>query len=265
MKLNYKIFGEGEPLVIMHGLYGSLDNWVGIARELQSDFKVVLVDLRNHGRSPHDVNHNYELMADDILELFNDLQIYEASIMGHSMGGKVALAFSIFNPERVRRLVVVDISFRTYKVSEGDIQFAEHVNILDALLSVDLNGMKTRDEVDVFLAGTIQNDRVRTFLLKNLYRTSDKQFNWRLNLTVLRENLEKVLEGFEKYADEIKRLERPVLFIKGGNSPYISSNDEMLIVGSFPNARVEVIKDASHWVHAEKTNEFISMVRSFCV
>lgn len=265
MKLNYKIYGEGEPLFIMHGLYGSLDNWVGIARELQVFFKVILVDLRNHGRSPHSEQHSYDAMADDLLALMNELQIYKANIMGHSMGGKVAIAFSLYNPERVSRLLVVDISFRQYSVSEGDLQFDEHVNILNALFKIELKKMNSREDVDDLLAKQISSERIRAFLLKNLYRTKEKEFKWKLNLPVLLSNLENVLEGFDDRKDELSSLIQPVLFIKGGNSLYIQQKDIDLMPSFFANYKIVTIDDASHWVHAEKPNEFLAAVKDFCL
>lgn len=265
MKLNYKILGEGEPMVIMHGLYGSSDNWVGIARELQAYFKIVLVDLRNHGKSPHADDHNYNVMADDLMVLLNDLQIYSTILIGHSMGGKVALAFTAFNPERVRRLVVVDISYRTYTIDEGDMQFNEHRNILKSLSEIKLSEMNSREQVDEILSNNIPSSRVRAFLLKNLYRTREKQFKWKLNLPVLQLNIEKVLEGFESYKSEFQELNQPVLFIKGGASEYIQQKDVVSLPKYFRNAKVVTIPEASHWVHAEKPLEFLQVVKEFCI
>ncbi len=265
IKLNYKIYGEGEPLVIMHGLYGTLDNWVGIARELQNNFKVIIVDLRNHGKSPHSKVHNYEVMVDDLLNLMNDLEIYSANIMGHSMGGKVAMAFAAFNPERVKRLLIVDISPRTYLVEEGDLQFTEHVKIMDALASLDLSNLNSREDADSFLSKKIPFDRVRWFLLKNLYRNKDKSFGWKLNVSALRSNLENVLQGFENLSEEFKLLDCPVVFIKGGASNYIRDIDTELINSLFPNSKTVSINEASHWVHAEKPNEFLLVVKQFCM
>ncbi len=265
MKLNYKLFGEGEAFIIMHGLYGTLDNWVGIARELQKYFKVILIDLRNHGKSPHVQEHNYEVMVDDLSNLMNDLEIYSANIMGHSMGGKVAMAFAAFNPERVNRLLVVDISPRSYIPSDGDLQFAEHVKIMNSLSSLHLSALKSREEADNLLKSEIPLDRVRWFLLKNLYRDKDKTFNWKLNIPILKANLENVLMGFENLKEEFKILDCPVLFIKGGKSNYIREIDLKLINSLFVNSNIANIEGASHWVHAEKPDEFLLAVKQFCM
>lgn len=263
MLLNFKVFGEGEPLVILHGLYGASDNWVGIARELQSSFKVITVDLRNHGKSPHADEHNYELMSDDILNIFSKLEIYSANIIGHSMGGKVALAFAAFNPERVKRLVVVDISYRTYSEENNDLQFSEHVNIISALSDLPIDKLTKREDADVFLSERIKSVRVRSFLLKNLYRTSEKKFKWKLNLAVLKNNLRNVLQGFEEFEFELSLLDCPVLFIKGGNSMYLGKEDFEKIPTIFKRAEIKTIEGASHWVHAEKPKEFLQMVKEF--
>lgn len=265
MNLNYRIFGEGEPFVILHGLYGSSDNWVGMARELQNYFRVIVVDLRNHGRSPHSKTLNYDVMADDVLELMNDLQIYSANIMGHSMGGKVALAFAALNPERIKRLVVVDVSVRSYSVADGDVHLAEHGAILRALLKINLSEVDSRNQVDEMLAESIPSERIRAFLLKNLYRDKDKEFRWRLNLNVIYDNIQEVLKGLEQFRLDFQKLTQPVLFIKGGDSLYIQEKDYKLFENYFMNSKVEIIKDASHWVHAEKPKEFLDVVKNFCL
>lgn len=265
MNLNYKILGEGEPLIIFHGLYGSLDNWIGIARELKTDFKVILVDLRNHGKSPHSNEHNYNVMADDLLELMNSLGIYSANLLGHSMGGKVVLSFALINPERVKRLIVVDIAPRTYKLELGDKQISEHSYILSALKSLNIDELTSRDQANEQLSKEIPNERIRAFLLKNLYRDSEKHFKWRLNIEILRKSLDEILEGFEDSFSEFKHLKSPVLFIKGGVSEYISNQDTEQIKNLFSNCTIEIIDQASHWVHAEKPAEFIQIVRKFCL
>jgi len=264
VKLTYKVIGEGEPLIILHGLYGSSDNWAGIARELQGQFKVYTIDLRNHGRSPHNNEHNYEVMADDLLNLMNEKDIYSANLLGHSMGGKVVLSFALFNPERVKRLIVVDISPRTYQEKLGDKQINEHKQILTSIKSIDIEKLESREEADGLLAKNISNVRIRSFLLKNLYRNKDREFQWRLNIDVLLANLNHVLLGFENYFADFAALNSPILFIKGGASDYIQSQDIELINNTFKRATVKTILDASHWVHAEKPDEFIRLVKEFC-
>lgn len=265
IKLNYRVFGEGEPLIILHGLYGSSDNWAGIARKLQNQFKVITVDLRNHGRSPHLNEHNYDVMSDDLLCLFKDLDIYSANLLGHSMGGKVALSFALFNPERVKRLIVVDISPRTYQIELGDSQFSEHEKILSAIKSINIAELRSRDEADELLSKYISNVRIRSFLLKNLYRNKEKEFKWRINIDVLVANLNEVLKGFEDSFIYFRNLDCPVLFIKGGISNYIQKKDVDMIKENFKRVEIKTINEASHWVHAENPDEFTTLVKEFCI
>lgn len=262
-KLNFRKFGEGEPLIIMHGLYGSSDNWVSIARELMHDFSVYVIDLRNHGSSPHLPEHNYQAMTDDLVEFMNDNQIYSSVILGHSMGGKVAMFFTAIHPERVKKLVVVDISPRSYEFEKGDRQITDHKHILEAMASIDISKMASREQADEILAKTISSDRIRHFLLKNLRRNRDKSFQWKINVDVLNQNLPAVLVGIEDEKDELSSFLNPALFIKGGNSDYIQVQDEEMIKDYFYNVQIKTIPDASHWVHAEKTTEFLRIIKEF--
>lgn len=262
-KLNFKLFGQGEPLVIMHGLYGSSDNWVSIARELMENFSVYLLDLRNHGASPHLPEHNYQVMTDDLLEFLNEQNIYTCNLLGHSMGGKVAMSFTALHPERVKKLVVVDISPRSYDFEKGDLQKTDHESILRALSGINLASLKNREEADEAIARLIKSSKTRQFLLKNLQRQKDKSFKWKINLDVLQANLANVLVGLEDEADDLKDFVHLSLFIKGGNSDYIQEQDERLILELFPNSSIKSIKDASHWIHAEKPQEFIALLKAF--
>lgn len=262
-KLNFKHFGQGEPLVIMHGLYGSSDNWVSIARELMTQFSVYLLDLRNHGDSPHLEEHNYQAMTDDLLEFYNHQQIYSAILMGHSMGGKVAMSFTALHPERVKKLIVVDISPRSYDYLKGDLHKTDHELILKALSSVPINTLSSREQANQIIAPIIKSERIRNFLLKNLKRQKDKSFTWKINLDVLHENLPQVLVGLEEEKDDLAAYQNPSLFIKGGASDYIQKQDETLIAKLFPRAQVKTIAGASHWVHAEKPREFLQLIKEF--
>ncbi len=167
-KLNYRKFGEGEPLIIMHGLFGSSDNWVSIARELMQYCMVYVIDLRNHGASPHLPEHNYNVMVNDLVEFMNDNDIGQATIMGHSMGGKVAMFFTALYPERVKKLVVIDISPRTCKFDKEDDLVADHRFILEKLESFNLQYIKSRSEINLQLTKVIPSAGVRQFLLKNI-------------------------------------------------------------------------------------------------
>jgi pimeloyl-ACP methyl ester carboxylesterase len=264
-KLNFKHYGQGEPLIILHGLYGSSDNWVSIARELMDFFSVYVLDLRNHGASPHLPEHNYHVMVDDLLEFMNDQQMYTANILGHSMGGKVAMLFTAFNPERVKKLIVVDISPRTYSLDSGDLQVNEHQNILQSLRSVDIQNVKDRNDVDHWLVSRIPSARIRQFLLKNLHRNKDKSFSWKFNIDVLYQSLDNVLIGIEDEVDGLEAHHYATLFIKGGNSDYIRIQDEELIYKWFKNVKIETIPNASHWVHAEEPELFLEKVKNFLI
>ncbi|PKP11602.1 MAG: alpha/beta hydrolase [Bacteroidetes bacterium HGW-Bacteroidetes-4] len=262
-KLSFKKFGAGEPLIILHGLYGSSDNWVSVARELMDFFSVYVLDLRNHGDSPHLPEHNYQVMTDDLVEFMNEQQIYSANILGHSMGGKVAMMFTALNPERVKNLVVVDISPRSYSSDSGDSQIADHQTIMNALFSVDLQKLKSRSEADSLLAKQINSKRIRQFLLKNLHRNKDKSFSWKINLDVLYQSLPQVLIGLEDEASGLEDFRYATLFIKGGQSDYIRDKDETLIRQMFRNVKIETIPSASHWVHAEEPDVFLALVKNF--
>lgn len=261
--LNFKKFGEGEPIIVLHGLYGSSDNWVSIARALMSDFGVYLLDIRNHGASPHLNEHNYNVLVDDLMEFMNEQNIYSAIILGHSMGGKVAMHFAAMYPERVKKMIVVDISPRTYKPSEGDAQFNEHSIILNALNGLNLSALNDRNEAEDALRVKIPSERVLQFLLKNLRRSKNKEFFWKINIAVLLNNINNILVGVEDFEDELKQFKSPTLFIKGGLSDYIKDIDKALIAKLFVNAIIVEISNTGHWVHAEKSDEFVDAVRQF--
>lgn len=262
-KLNYKKFGEGESLIIMHGLYGASDNWVSVARELMNDFSVYIIDLRNHGASIHLPEHNYQVMTDDLVEFMNDNSIISSTIVGHSMGGKVAMFFTALHPERVKKIVVVDISPRSYNIDRRDSQVTDHEEILGALASLDLQRIENRNQVDELLALEIPSLRIRQFLLKNLKRDKDKSFHWKINVDVLKQNLPSILIGLEDEQDNLLQYTNKALFIKGEKSDYITKDDKVMIKEYFNNVQIVTINNASHWVHAEKTDEFVKIVKEF--
>lgn len=263
--LNFKKYGEGEPIIIMHGLYGSSDNWVSIARALMDNFSVYLLDLRNHGTSPHYERHSYDNMVEDLVNFMDNQQIYSAILMGHSMGGKVAMFFSAAFPERVKKMLVVDISPRTYQIEKGDLQFEEHSNILSALAKLDVAAIKDREEAEVFLQKYVRSQQVSQFLLKNLKRDRNKKFYWKINVSVLHKSILNILSGLEDVCNDLQHFKNPTLFIKGGNSNYINDIDKTLIAKLFVNSKVVNIENSSHWVHAEKPVEFLTEVRKFIV
>ncbi len=252
MNLNFKTYGSGQPLIILHGLFGMLDNWKSIATKLADQYMIYLVDLRNHGRSPHADEHTYELMADDLKFWMEDQWLYEANMLGHSMGGKAAMQFAHNFPEMLEKLIVVDIAPKQY--SGG------HEMIIDALSSIPIDNITSRKEVESILSQSIDDHGVILFLMKNLTRNKTGGFQWKMNLPVLKSAYEEHIMGGNTLNDVI---EVPTLFIKGGNSQYISEEDNSRIDSLFNNADIHTIDDAGHWVHADKPLELIQKITEF--
>ncbi|WP_210462976.1 alpha/beta fold hydrolase [Rufibacter roseolus] len=252
MELNYKVSGEGQPLLILHGLFGTLDNWQTLGREFSKTYKVYLVDLRNHGRSPHTPEFSYQLMTDDLVEFFDQHQLQNAFIIGHSMGGKVAMNFALQHPERLSKLLVADIAPKAYP--------PHHDDIIAGFRSIDLNAIQNRQEADDQLAQKVDDFGTRMFLLKNLYRKEDNTFGWRLNLDAIEQNLDKILGNIESETPFTK----PTLFLRGGNSRYIKPEQDLPQIQSlFPNATIQTIENAGHWLHAEQPQEFYRLTMEF--
>lgn len=252
MELNYKVFGEGEPLIILHGLFGTLDNWQSIAKTLSETYMVFIVDLRNHGRSPHSPDFSYEIMAEDVHTFMTDNWIHQAYIMGHSMGGKVAMQLATHHEDMVQKLLVVDIAPKTYQPS--------HETIFKALFSLDLEHLESRRDADAHLATYLDSFAVRQFLIKNLHldRTTG-QYRWKMNLPVIYENYHDILQKTNLFA----AYEGPTLFIKGANSDYIQEKELSDYQQFFPQAALTTIPDAGHWIHAEQPKAFINVVQYF--
>ena len=252
MKLFHKIIGEGEPLIIMHGLFGMLDNWQTFAKAIsKKGFEVHLLDMRNHGRSPQSLEFNYNLMADDLEEYLDDAGLESAHILGHSMGGKVAMLFATENEERTRSLSVIDIGPKGYPV--------HHQTILDALNTLDFAVIKTRGEAIEELSKSISNKAIQQFLLKSLYWQEKEQLALRFNLSVITANINIVGEGLFEDAS----FNGPTLFLRGGASNYIQDQDWDDILKHFPAAALKTIDCVGHWVHAERPKEFYEILDSF--
>lgn len=252
MNLFFREMGEGQPLIILHGLFGSSDNWLTIGKTLSESYKVYLLDQRNHGQSPHSDEFNYSAMALDLENFISDHKIDNPIIIGHSMGGKTAMQYAVNNPHGWMKLIVVDIAPKPYPV--------HHDSILKGLQSLDLANLSSRNEADKLLSKYVPEIGVRQFLLKNLSRDSDG-FTWKINLPVISQNIEIIGEGLNGRLEETK----PVLFINGAKSNYIKSSDIDLIESSFPGAVVDTIENAGHWVHAERTEEFMNILNAFLV
>ena len=247
MKLNYKVLGTGDPLIILHGFLGTLDNWVSIGNILADHFKVYLVDQRNHGRSAHTNEMSYDCMTSDLRELIIDEQISSPILLGHSMGGKVVMNYARSYPEEFKMLIAVDIAPKAYPI--------RHQFILDGLFSVPLKDIKSRNEADQVLSKSIPNYNIRQFLLKNLTRTKNG-FEWKINLPVLNNYIAEL--GEEIFKENLSS--KPVYFIRGDKSDYILREDRDQIKLMFPAAIILSIKDAGHWVHAEQMESFVKTI-----
>ena len=266
MELNFRKFGEGPPLIIVHGLYGESDNWVSIGKELSDLYEVYLIDQRNHGSSPHTPGHSYKLMKNDLLEFMDQQGIGKAILMGHSMGGKTIMFFAADYPERVQSMIVVDISPRSYKSTDQPSPHTlDHLNVLNAMMDVDFNKAESRMDIDMMLASTITSRRVRQFLLKNVRRKDRDHFEWKINLQALHDAMPDILDGLDpaKYRNGNGITGFPVLFIRGENSDYIMEADLDIIHTIFPTAEIVTIPNTGHWVHAEKPELFLKNVRYF--
>lgn len=250
--MNFQKYGTGFPLIILHGLFGSLDNWQTVARKLAEHFSVYVVDQRNHGASPHSEVFNYQVMGEDLLEFMDSHDLHKAHLLGHSMGGKTAMQFALSHPERTEKLIVADIAPKAYP--------PWHVPIFEALLSLDLSRYRSRKEIGDALASGIPEAQLRQFLLKNLATNPDGSYRWKINLKGIYANYD-ALSG--ELATGGRTFEGPTLFIRGEHSDYILDSDEVSIRQIFPKAQFSIIQNAAHWLHAEKPVEFTNVTISF--
>lgn len=249
MQLHFQTIGSGDPLIFIHGLFGSGGNWRSIAKHFSNDYQVISLDLRNHGRSPHSSQQNYNCMADDLLTLMDSCNLQNAHIIGHSIGGKVAMQFATKHPSRVEKLVVVDIATRAYA--------DEHTHLIDAMLAIDLRQHSSRQGVDSALKAKIPNQMVRQFLLMNLHKT-EAGFDWRINLTALKDNY----IHLQAAICESSQYQQPCLFVKGNNSDYIREEDKAQLLTHFTKAQFTSL-NTGHWIHAEDPKGFIEIVEQF--
>ncbi len=252
MKLHYREMGEGQPMVILHGLFGFSDNWQTHAKKLAEYYRVILVDLRNHGHSEWTEDFSYSLMAEDVKELCEDLGLNKIILLGHSMGGKVAMYFAQYYEEFLEKLIVVDIGVKAYPM--------HHQHILAGLHALDLENMKARSEAEAVLKKHIDSDGVRQFLLKNLYWKEKGQLAFRMNLPVLEREMPEILSALPE-----KEVMTPTLFIRGELSNYILDEDISELEDRFPDSYVVTISGAGHWVHAEEPERFLESVLGFCL
>ncbi len=252
MNLYYRELGEGNPpIVILHGVFGSCDNWLTVSKGLAESNKIYLLDARNHGQSPHSDEFSYEVMADDLYAFIQEHQLVQPVIIGHSMGGKTVMTFACKYPDVFSKMVVVDISPRYYK--------PHHQSILAGLSAIHLETLQSRQEADEILKNYEPELGVRQFLLKNLYRNEQNGFSWRMNFEVIKNKIENIGEPLREDA----KISKPALFIRGANSRYIKEDDESLIRSIFSDVQIETIEGAGHWVQAEKPKEFLEVVKKF--
>ncbi len=252
INLHSTILGEGKPLLILHGFLGMGDNWKTLGNKFaEAGFQVHLLDLRNHGRSPHSGEMNYQVMAQDINHYCSQNNLKNIVLLGHSMGGKVAMQAAGTFPDLVEKLIIVDISPKYYA--------PHHKQIMEGLATLKEAKLTSRSEAEKLLESFIKDDGTRLFLLKNLYWKTKGKLALRLNLEVLNDKIEEVGKALPSKTHFVK----PTLFIKGEKSGYITKDDEKQILHHFPNAEIVSIPGAGHWVHAEKMPEFYSEAMRF--
>lgn len=234
-------------MIILHGIFGSSDNWLTQAKLFSAHYRVFLIDQRNHGQSPHDDAFDYPVMVADLLEFIDTHQLENPIIIGHSMGGKVAMNFAVAYPDKLEKLIVVDIAPRPYNL--------EHYVIIDGLKAVPILQLASRNDADAALVPYVPEPDVRQFLLKNLQRKAEGGFSWKINLPVIDKNLSNI--GLDLQFEGT--FEKPTLFIRGGKSKYVRDKDMARILEVFPMAIMETL-DTGHWVQAEKPKEFVEVV-----
>ena len=249
--LHSTIKGSGKPLLILHGYFGMSDNWKSLGNQFSEEYQVHLIDQRNHGRSFHEDEFNYEVLVEDLRSYIEHYLLEKVYIIGHSMGGKTAMLFSVTYPELLEKLIVVDISPRMYQ--------PHHNAILAGLNSIDFSVHNTRNLVDGKLSELIPELGVRQFLLKNVYWKEKGQLDYRFNLESLTENNPEIGEALPSFTV----FENKTLFLKGANSDYITQNEAPIIEAHFPNSKIVEIKNAGHWLHAENPKDFYIEVSDF--
>lgn len=238
-----------QPIVILHGLFGSCDNWLTQGKLLCDTYHVYTVDQRNHGLSPHSDAFDYAAMADDLKEFIDEHQLKNPIVIGHSMGGKTAMNFALAYPDKLSVLIVVDIAPRAYNL--------EHYTIAEGLNAISIDTLASRNAADEQLSRFVPEADVRQFLLKNLQRKTEGGFSWKINLKVITEKLGNV--GVDLLHKGV--FQKPAFFIKGNRSKYVTEEDAVHIQEVFPNSTI-VGLDTGHWVQAEKPQEFVDTVKS---
>lgn len=255
MQLFFQKFGqEGTPLVLLHGLFGMSDNWAAYGKRLaQWGYTVYIPDQRNHGRSPHHHVFNYLALTDDLADFIEQLDLDSFVLMGHSMGGKVAMRYALENPEQIQRLIVVDISMRSYQARD------HHKQMVETMLHTPLHKMHARKEISAYLKAKMPDERLLQFMMKNLKRTPDMRFDWKLNTRAIYQHLDQMFDGIESPT----AFDKPSLFIRGGDSNYVSEQDLTQIGTTFTNNEIQTIPQAGHWVHVDQAQTFSQHLHHF--
>ena len=243
--------GSGAPMVILHGLFGSGDNWLTHGKYFAHNYEVFLVDLRNHGNSPHHSEMNFDVMAEDLLQFFADQDLRDVILVGHSLGGKVAMRFAQEQSFLLQKLVVIDMGVRSYK--------PHHQHIFDAIGAIDLASFKSRSEVEAIISPQINDPATTQFLLKNLYWKEPGTLAWRFNLPALSKNIANMTAGLPQE----HQISSETLFIRGANSQYIRDEDLAGIKEIIPQFQLSTIPGAGHWVHAEAPELFRNSLSEF--
>jgi esterase len=253
MELNYKSYGSGKPLIVLHGLFGMLDNWQTFAKSMANSYEVFLLDIRNHGRSPHTDEMNYNLMARDVYEFLEEQNIFSANILGHSMGGKIAIQFAVFYPGFVDKLIIADMFPKVYKGQK------DHQNIFQAIDAVNKGHFKSRADAEEAVAKVIPEDKIAMLMFKNLAWSEDEHIIWKFNAVAIKNEYQNLLTNI-KISEPIKA---PTLFLKGGNSDYLTNDDIASLPCMFDNYKVESIPNAGHWLHVDQPDIFRKKVTDF--
>lgn len=250
--LHSKIMGEGRPLLILHGFLGMSDNWKTLGSQYaEQAFEVHLIDQRNHGKSFHSTEFDYEVLANDIKNYMDRYGLQSAIVLGHSMGGKTAMQLATTNADRVEKLLVADIAPKYYP--------PHHQEIIDALITLDFEEIKSRGNADEALSQHLSDMGVRQFLLKNLFWKDKKTLAFRFNLEVLKDKMDEIGENIAPSST----YQKPTLFLRGDRSEYIAPVDEVIIKKHFPKASVVTIENAGHWLHAENPKQFFDTTLNF--
>ncbi len=251
MDLNFKVLGSGKPVVIFHGLLGSLDNWITISRTLSSKYKVILVDLPNHGKSYHTDEFSYQQMSEKVHELFLSLNLSSVSVIGHSMGGKLAIKYIDNYSSFVDKAVIVDISNKNYSSNRFNY-------IFNGINEINLSSFRSRSQINESISNFISDIGERNFILKNLKRI-EGGFEWSPNIILLQKSLNEISSKIKLRS----KIFNETLFLFGENSQYYNSDDIKNLFNDFENFNIKIISNSGHWIHAENPSDFLSNVDNF--